>query len=773
MKRTRRAVPATVLLLAVAACSGAATEAPGAGPASPAKEPGRRIVLVGLDAADWQAIDPLVRAGKLPFFARLKERGRIGTMVSTPPLLSPILWTTIATGRYPEDHGVLDFMVDSPGGGQAPVSAAARRVPALWNLFSQAGRGVAVVAWWATWPAEGVRGTIVSDRVAPQLTRDEARLDEKAISPAAQARRLAAAVVRPSGIGFDDLRAYVPLSRTEFEAAEAARHQPAAILYEDRIAHLAAVVAGTRTYSAMAATLMSEGLPDLLAVYLQGIDTVSHLFVRDPRRGPAAIERAYRDADALLGRLASTSPPNAWVVVCSDHGFYLPGAGVTEDPSDLTGPATAWHRPYGIVAAIEASALANREESRPGSPTLVGAVTPLDIAPTLLHAAGLPVGDRMPGHVVSGLLPPEAVARPVAIASLPEVGPSAAPFASRTVDGDLQARLQALGYVGATPTSLARQNLGEILYRRGNLAGAERELRAVVDAQPTNLTALLWLAKALRDQGHPREALRFYERAAAVSGGRGEALIEAAEVAVSAGLIDDGRRLVASAPKRGSALAGVHVARGVLARAAGDAAGAERELRAALSQDPLSFEALSRLLDLLVPRGRVRGALPLFRRAAELAPASPRHLALLGEASLAAGDAPAAEPPLARALELAPDGSSVRLELARAQITQRKLDAAAATLSPAEPSRERSLLLGAVCSLQERWADAATHYQMALDRGAPDPNALNGLAWAKLKLGQRGEAADLFHRSLALDANQPEIDRLLAQLVPAPAPPRP
>src|SRR4029450_7833364 len=46
-----------------------------------------------------------------------------------------------------------------------------------------------------------------------------------------------------------------------------------------------------------------------------------------------------------------------WIMVASDHGFYAPDAGVSEDPAELAGPATAWHRPYGIVAAIEGGGL--------------------------------------------------------------------------------------------------------------------------------------------------------------------------------------------------------------------------------------------------------------------------------------------------------------------------------------------------------------------------------------------------------------------------------
>src|SRR5215470_6104394 len=88
------------VLTAGIACSGAA--APGRPASSRPADPRRRLVLVGLDAADWAVLDPLAAAGRLPAFARLKAHGRTGVMLATPPLISPILWTTIATGRPPE-----------------------------------------------------------------------------------------------------------------------------------------------------------------------------------------------------------------------------------------------------------------------------------------------------------------------------------------------------------------------------------------------------------------------------------------------------------------------------------------------------------------------------------------------------------------------------------------------------------------------------------------------------------------------------------------------
>jgi tetratricopeptide (TPR) repeat protein len=759
----RRALALAIALVAVPGCrpQPAPTPAP----------PTRYVLLVGLDAADWLAIDPLIAQGRLPHFAALRQRGRSSTMISTPPLLSPILWTTIATGQSPEEHGILDFMVDLPDGRQAPVAATSRRVPALWNLLSARQRSVGLVAWWATWPAESLRGIVVSDRVAPQLLRAGATLEPHSISPRTEEMRLGALRVPPSAITREELAAYVPTSEAEYAAARRALDDAApGTLYRDRRAHLAAVLASERSYERMARAIVAAGQPDLVAVYYEGIDTVSHLFVREPS-WPAALAAVYSEADGLLGRMAAACAPDTWVMVVSDHGFQSVGAGVEEDPSDLTGAAAAWHRPYGIAAAMRAGDLV-RDAAPPASPGTAGpsaeSLTPLDVAPTVLHALGEPVTTAMPGRVVQSLLPPQAAAQPVRRVAPPLVTTPGAP-AEGAGDADVRARLQALGYVGSRSTSLARQNLGEVLYRAGKLDAAERELRAVVAGQPDNLNAWLWLAKTVAAQGRPAEALSCYARAMALPGAPGDAVIEAAALAAEAGLIEEGRRMMARAPRL--SLSARRTAQGVLLWREGHAAAAETELRAALAADPGNAAALTWLLDVLAARRRVPQGLSLIRSVAAQAPASPRHQAVLGEALLASGKAVEAEAALARALALAPDSAALRLDLARARVAQRKLESARAALEPAPSSRDRSVLLGVIASLEERWDEAARHYEAALATARPTTDLLNGLAWAQLRLGRKPEAIGHLRQSLVLDANQPAIRALLTEAESAPVGP--
>ena len=114
------------------------------------------LIVIGVDGGEWKVIRRLWAEGKLPHFKAIADRGITATL-HTAYNSSPVIWTTIATGVIPEVHGITDFVVPTPRG-DVPVSSAVRKVPALWNMLSRAGRRVAVLGWWASWPAEPVNG---------------------------------------------------------------------------------------------------------------------------------------------------------------------------------------------------------------------------------------------------------------------------------------------------------------------------------------------------------------------------------------------------------------------------------------------------------------------------------------------------------------------------------------------------------------------------------------------------------------------------------------
>src|ERR1700693_2461564 len=99
--------PVALALAALLGMAGATERASGV-------RDGPRVLLIGLDGADMRIVDRLIREGKLPTFARLKREGAWGPLRSVEPLLSPLVWTSIATGRRPQDHGVFDFVEITP-----------------------------------------------------------------------------------------------------------------------------------------------------------------------------------------------------------------------------------------------------------------------------------------------------------------------------------------------------------------------------------------------------------------------------------------------------------------------------------------------------------------------------------------------------------------------------------------------------------------------------------------------------------------------------------
>ncbi|HSS76073.1 MAG TPA: alkaline phosphatase family protein, partial [Thermoanaerobaculia bacterium] len=106
---------ATLALLAVAAHAaaplyeGSARPRPVAPPKISVADTGLKVVLVGLDGADWRVIQPMMEAGKLPAFAGMVRDGSTADLATIHHSNSAVIWASIYTGDAPNRHGVLDF----------------------------------------------------------------------------------------------------------------------------------------------------------------------------------------------------------------------------------------------------------------------------------------------------------------------------------------------------------------------------------------------------------------------------------------------------------------------------------------------------------------------------------------------------------------------------------------------------------------------------------------------------------------------------------------
>ena len=319
--------------------------------------PAARLLVVGLDGADWEIIDPLLEQGRLPNLAALIRDGTRAKLLSINPMLSPVVWTTVATGVEPSRHGILDFLVpDADGGRGEPVTSAQRRAATVWQMLSRDRVRVGVVGWWASWPAEPVNGYLVSDRVAYQLFgyRSDADSAEGKVWPPELYPRVKAGIVSPETVPWDDVVPYLSGERTRREQFD-----------EDELEMLdefRTLLASGRTYLRVASDLGHDTAPELEVVYFEGTDTVGHLFMRfhSPRLPNVAQEsfesfrdiadRYYETVDGYLGELLEGRGEEWTVMVLSDHGFVTDATRPrSTNPRIGHGAAADWHRRFGVL----------------------------------------------------------------------------------------------------------------------------------------------------------------------------------------------------------------------------------------------------------------------------------------------------------------------------------------------------------------------------------------------------------------------------------------
>src|SRR4030095_11905380 len=70
----------------------------------------KRLVFLGLDGLDPGLAERYMREGKLPTLSRLREQGSFPRLRTTFPALSPVAWSTFATGVNPARHSMFDFL---------------------------------------------------------------------------------------------------------------------------------------------------------------------------------------------------------------------------------------------------------------------------------------------------------------------------------------------------------------------------------------------------------------------------------------------------------------------------------------------------------------------------------------------------------------------------------------------------------------------------------------------------------------------------------------
>lgn len=127
-----------------------------------------KVCVIGLDAATFDIINPLMEEGLLPHFQSLCSNGAHGELLSTIHPLSPPAWTSFITGKNPGKHGIYDFVVHKPHSYELEYTCGGmRNGHSLWRLLSAADKRVVVINVPMTYPPEAVNGVLISGFDSP------------------------------------------------------------------------------------------------------------------------------------------------------------------------------------------------------------------------------------------------------------------------------------------------------------------------------------------------------------------------------------------------------------------------------------------------------------------------------------------------------------------------------------------------------------------------------------------------------------------------------
>jgi hypothetical protein len=435
-----------------------------------------RLLLIGLDGANWTAVAPLIEAGELPNLARLVAAGHSGRLESRQTwrpskdkwgFWSPVSWTMIATGYTEQVNGVRDFTVpmdpNFPDGRQEEVARKHWRALPFWDVLSQHGVPSSIFGWWATWPALPFDGELVTLKFGLRVGAKDAVAAVRAYTEEPGSvpmghmwpddllvRHAAALNLPPDDASFE---AMVRERLMDFERNDGVE--------PDKEVTLRNILWQDLVYKELARSALQQGDSRLVSFYAEGTDTAQHYFWQyrgdpleelasvgeQPERLRDAVDNYYRMADEWVGELLDAAGPDWNVLVISDHGHRddeknrkrksdhdQTGLYIAAGPKFRQGrwPEEPWSQRLGI------------ERKHPAN---------FDVAPTILYLFGVSLAADRDGRVLTPLFEQDFLAAQP-LAEVPtwthELGALVGEDEAEGDDADREAmleRLRQLGYI--------------------------------------------------------------------------------------------------------------------------------------------------------------------------------------------------------------------------------------------------------------------------------------------------------------------------------------
>lgn len=261
-----------------------------------------RVLVIGLDGATFDLLQPWMEQGRLPHLAQIWKRSSFARLRSTIPPITASAWSSFQTGKNPGKHGLFDFTQYRPGSYETTfANARSLRAESLWHALSRHGKRVVVINVPMTYPPSAVNGFLISGMMTPSL-------DVEFTYPPGLFQELIREI--------EDYQIFVPVRASLYMGPRR---------FVDRLRHV------TRKRAEAALLLMRRADWDFFMVHFQSLDVLQHSLwshldpahpayhaVQDEDR--QYVQDYYHELDSLVGRLLEEAGANLTVIVMSDHG---------------------------------------------------------------------------------------------------------------------------------------------------------------------------------------------------------------------------------------------------------------------------------------------------------------------------------------------------------------------------------------------------------------------------------------------------------------------
>lgn len=265
----------------------------------------QKVVIISLDGATFDILQPLMQQGRMPNLRHLIESGLAANLASVVPPVTPPAWTSFMTGKHPSKHGIFGFMHFDPNSySWTPNNSHYVQSKTIWQILSEKGKEVIVLNLPQTYPPYKVNGVMVSgwDSVSSEFTYPPELGQE----------------ILETMPGYYDSKLWlcelIPAkTRKEFDE------------------FTGKLVASARQSTALARRLLDTRSWDAFMIHFHQTDWIQHKLwpdierACDPKNNDARAERVrevYEIVDDCLGTIVKdTAAFEPMFVVLSDHGF--------------------------------------------------------------------------------------------------------------------------------------------------------------------------------------------------------------------------------------------------------------------------------------------------------------------------------------------------------------------------------------------------------------------------------------------------------------------